>query len=51
LLFIHMVIPLNYNVSDETVPLRVPLDTLFLESYCDQTLSAVNRLNGWVETL
>ena len=35
--------------ASERVPLHVPLDKMFLETYCDQTLSAINRLCQWIE--
>jgi len=45
----------NFNgaaalAASEKVALHIPLDEIFLETYCDQTLSAINRLSEWIES-
>ncbi len=37
--------------GSESIPLHVPLDTSFLNTYCDQTLCAINRLSEWIEAM
>jgi len=37
--------------ASELIPLHLPLDADFLMTYCEQTLSAVNRLSTWIESM
>jgi aspartate aminotransferase len=46
----------NFNgasalAGSESIPLHVPLDTSFLNTYCDQTLYAISRLSEWIEAM